>query len=42
MIDNGDDGVKEQNDCNDNDPSIYTAGPEACDGKDNQCSGDAG
>jgi len=29
-------------DCNDNDATIYPDAPELCDGKDNQCSGDAG
>jgi hypothetical protein len=29
-------------DCRDNDNSIYPGAPELCDGKDNQCPGDAG
>lgn len=34
--------VADNTDCNDSDAGVYPSAPELCDGKDNQCPGDAG
>ena len=41
-VDNDGDGVKSNQDCNDNNEFVYPDAPELCDGIDNQCPGDAG
>jgi len=41
LIDYDGDGVKEDTDCNDNDPTVYPGAVEIYDGKDNNCDGRA-
>lgn len=39
IVDNDGDGIPSNEDCDDNDPTVFPGAEEVCDGKDNDCNG---